>query len=110
VGDTAAYRTGLRGEGRRYLEELAATEQTLVVEHPVGFSPGHAEDGAIQSRLGLDIPPRTLEGTARRASHILDAQVFQHDKAVVLGQIGGLVVQPVFPSASLPERSKAICL
>jgi hypothetical protein len=64
---------------------------------------GVVEDGPVQAGLGLDVLTRLLPRALGRHGHTLHPQVLDGDPAVVLGEVGGELVDEVLPAARLPR-------
>jgi len=82
--DGPAFRTGLRGVGRRHIDQRAATFFQLVGEHRGECSPALVEDGSVQTAL-----PRAGSG------HSLDVEILHGDSAEPAGDVRGNPVLPV---------------
>jgi hypothetical protein len=71
------------------------------------LQPGHRPapsgrmDGAVESGLGPDVPPRKLSSAASRTNQIPDLQVLDADDIESAGQIGGNRFDPILTQQAL---------
>src|SRR5215218_2194964 len=59
------------------------------------------------TRAGAAVPAGSLGSALGRLGHALHPQVLDCDPAVVLGEVGGELVDEVLPAACLPRRKPA---
>jgi hypothetical protein len=74
----------------------------LVYELPTELAPALRQDGAIQPRLCSNSYAGPLGCSARRASEAHHVQIFDHNHAVVLGDVGRELIEEVSANSGLP--------
>jgi hypothetical protein len=104
--DMTAFSTGLRRVWRGDLYQPTTLGFSLVRQEQQSSSPRHSEDCTVQPGLGLDVLTWTGSSATRRPCHPSDVQVFDHDGAVALGDMGCGLVDPIRAPTGLasPQR------
>lgn len=92
-------RARARGVRRWYFTHLATFGNDLVLELSGEHAPSHTQDRSVEARLLRDLLAGLLLGSLGAGGHVLDLQFFQHDDAVALGVVLGLLVDEPFPLA-----------
>ncbi len=93
-------------------DECPAFTIKLVGKHLFDLAPALAQNRLVQSTLLRNVPARTSYRAFRRARHVSDAQILDHDNAVALSDVGGEFMQKVFADASfarLQSRERVKC-
>jgi hypothetical protein len=87
--------------GRRIDElKLAAAFNELIAEHACEHAPTLVEDASIEARLDRNVTAGLLDPTFCTRRHVPDTQLSRLHDPVVVGELGGELVQIVFASVS----------
>jgi hypothetical protein len=94
--------TSITGLGRVRGLDLFYAARGLFLQPGYQPAPSGRMDGAVESGLGPDVPPRKLPSAASRTNQIPDLQILDADDIESAGQIGGKRFDPILTPVDLP--------